>query len=92
MRIGRSSSSPQPLETIARDQLAAEVAPALAVDLVAGHAVAPIGFDDAGHAGHALERGDGVGAAASTCRYIVSEPRSRAVRLSGVSIATTRPC
>src|SRR5437763_1920674 len=40
-----------------------------------------------------MRRSAGVASApeASTCTYIVSDPRSRAVRLSGVSTATTRP-
>ena len=48
--------------------------------------------------GDARDAGDAAAArrprrrrSASTCTYIVSEPRSRAVRLSGVSTATTRP-
>ena len=53
MRIGRSSSSPQPLPTTARASSRRTSRPLLALDLVADDAVAPVGFDDARHAGHA---------------------------------------
>ena len=47
MRIGRSSSSPQPLGDDRAREIAADVVALLAFDLVADDAVAPIGFDDA---------------------------------------------
>ena len=73
-------------------QIAPHVATALAADLVADDAVAAVGFGDPGHAGDTLQRRRRRRAPlASTWTYIVSEPRSRAVRLCGVSSATTRP-
>ena len=93
MRIGRSSSSPQPRVTIVARQLAADVASVLALDLeraatrgrmsAAATRVTP---------GTRRQRRRAASApGASTCTYSVSAPRSRAVRLSGVSTATTRP-
>ena len=71
-------------------ELAAHVAALLAVDLEADDRRA-VRF--ATRVTPAIEASVGPASAdpASTCTYIVSEPRSRAVRLSGVSIATTRP-
>ena len=56
MRIGRSSSSPHPLVTTALGEIAADVASALALDLVADDAVLPIRLDDADDAGEPAER------------------------------------
>ena len=54
IRIGRSSSRPQPLDDDRARQIAAHVVALLALDLVPDDAVAAVGFDDARHAG---ERG-----------------------------------
>ena len=92
MRIGRSSSRPQPLADDRARQLAADVAAALALDLEAADAVASVR-----RRRRASRRASPPAPRrrrrprASTCTYIVSAPRSRAVRLSGVSTATTRP-
>ena len=101
MRIGRSSSRPHPRVTIARARSRRTSTSALALDLerrgtwpaVAG-VVAPRALIGGRHPRDARNRRSAApasSAAASTCTYIVSAPFSRAVRLSGVSTATTRP-
>ena len=93
MRIGRSSSRPQPLADDGPREVAADVAPAARCPPRSRpSAVAPSDSTTPRHAGRPRsERRPASAPGASTCTYIVSEPRSRAVRLSGVSTATTRP-
>ncbi len=91
MRIGRSSSSPQPRVTTA------EASSRLTSRPLALSTSNPVALPDNADGATRVTPGMPISApwtsppGASTCTYIVSDPRSREVRLSGVSTATTRP-
>ena len=91
MRDGRSSSRPQLFETTARARSRRMSRPR---SLLTSYATTPScvsAMDTFRTPGTACSAGAASWPAASICRYIVSEPRSRAVRFAGVSTATTRP-
>ena len=94
MRIGLNSRNPQPLVTTARARSGAGCpGPALRSRPRSRlRAVAPLGLERRSlMPGMRCSVLVASAPAASICTYIVSEPRSRDVRLSGVSMATTRP-
>ena len=83
MRIGRSSSRPQPLADDRPRQVPPDVVAVLGLDLVADDPVPSIRFDDASDARDPAERDPGIrphGVHLHVHRFRAPQPRSQVVR------------